>query len=99
MASFSLNLTEVAKATLKQLQGDAGLAKRLSAVRKTLARLESSPRHPGLQSHKFQSLSGPAGEDVFEVYAEQATPAAYRVFWCYGPEKGQITILAITSHP
>jgi len=97
--SFSLNLTAGAKATLKELQRDAGLAKRLSAVRKTLARLESNPRHPGLRSHKFQSLSGPAGEDVFEVYAEQATPAAYRVFWCYGPGRDQITVIAITPHP
>ncbi len=99
MPSFSLNLTVEARATLDELQRDAGLAKRLSAVRKTLARLESNPRHPGLRSHKFQSLSGPSGEQVFEAYAEQATPAAYRVFWCYGPEKGQITILAITRHP
>ncbi len=99
MPSFSLNLTAGAKATLKELQRDAGLAKRLSAVRKTLARLESNPRHPGLKSHKFQSLSGPAGEEVFEVYAEQATPAAYRVFWCYGPGRDQITIIAITRHP
>ena len=99
MPSFSLHLTAGARATLNQLQRDAGLAKRLSAVRKTLARLESNPRHPGLQSHKLQSLSEPTGEEVFEVYAEQATPAAYRVFWCYGPGKGQITIIAITQHP
>lgn len=99
MPSFSLNLTAAAKATLEELQRDRGFAKRLNAVRKTLARLESNPRHPGLQSHEFGSLSGPRGEEAFEVFAEQNTPAAYRVFWCYGPEKGQITILAITSHP
>jgi hypothetical protein len=96
---FSVHLTDRAKSNLKELERDAGLAKRLSAVRRTLARLESNPRHPGLQSHKFQSLSGPRGEEVFEVYAAQATPAAYRVFWFYGPEKGQITITAITKHP
>jgi hypothetical protein len=96
---FSLHLTARAKTTLEQLERDTGLAKRLNAVRKTLARLESNPRHPGLQSHKFQSLVGPNGEDVFAAYAEQSTPAAYRVFWCYGPEKRQITIIAITRHP
>lgn len=95
---FSLHLTATAKATLERLERDSGLAKRLNAVRKTLARLESNPRHPGLQSHRFQSLVGPNGEEVFEAYAEQSTPAAYRVFWCYGPEKGQITIIAITRH-
>lgn len=96
---FLLDLTDRAKATLKELERDGGLAKRLNAVRKTLALLESNPRHPGLQSHEFQSLSGAHGEKVFEVYAEQATPAAYRVFWHYGPGKGQITVIAIAKHP
>ena len=96
---FALLFTREARANLDDLERDAGLAKRLKAVQKTLALLESNPKHPGLQSHKFRSLSGPKGEDVFEVYAEQATPAAYRVFWCYGPAKGQITVIAITSHP
>jgi hypothetical protein len=96
--AFSLHLTARAKATLELLEHDSGLAKRLTAVRKTLARLESNPRHPGLQNHKFQSLVGPNGEDVFEAYAEQSTSAAYRVFWCYGPDKGQITVIAITRH-
>jgi len=42
---------------------------------------------------------GPRGEKVFEAYAEQGTPAAYRIFWIYGPAKNEITILAITPHP
>ena len=96
---FSILVTDEARENLRELEQDSGLAKRLKAVRKTLAQLESNPRHPGLQTHKFQSLVGPNGEDVFEAYAEQGTPAAYRVFWFYGPAKGQITILAITPHP
>ena len=44
-------------------------------------------------------MSGTLGEQVFESYAEQDTPAAYRVFWHYGPGKGRITVVAITSHP
>jgi hypothetical protein len=27
------------------------------------------------------------------------TPNADRVFWCYGPDKGDITMIAITPHP
>jgi hypothetical protein len=42
-------------------------------------------------------LRGPNGEDVWESYAENKTPAAFRVFWCYGA--GVITILAIIAHP
>jgi hypothetical protein len=99
LASFSLVFTVAAAEHLEQLERDHGLAKRLKAVRKTLALLETDPRHPGLQSHEFKSLSRVQGVKVFEVYAEQDTPAAYRVFWHYGPEKGQLTIIAITSHP
>jgi hypothetical protein len=47
---------------------------------------------------KFTSLSGPKGEDIFEAYAQNKTPGAYRIFWFYGPEKKQITIVAITAH-
>ncbi len=38
-------------------------------------------------------------EKIFEAYAEQSTPAAYRIFWYYGPEKDQITVVAIIPHP
>ena len=99
MASFSLVFSTVAASHLERLKQDSGLAKRLKAVRKTLGRLETDPRHPGLQSHEFHSLSGSYGEKVFEAYAEQNTPAAYRVFWHYGPKERQITIVAITAHP
>ena len=98
MASFSLVFTAAAAEHLEQLERDSGLAKRLKAVRKTLARLETEPRDPGLRSHEFKSLSS-QGKKVFESYAEQDTPAAYRVFWHYGPKEGQLTIIAITSHP
>jgi len=96
---FSIIFSVAAAAQLRRLEKDRGLAKRLKAVRKTIGRLEVDPRHPALQSHRFVSLSGPNGEEVFVSYAEQDTPAAYRVFWFYGPEKGQITILAIARHP
>ena len=97
--AFSLILTEEAKANLRELERDQGLSKRLKAVRKTLAYLETNPRHPSVQTHEYKSLTGPGREKVFEAYAEQSTPAAYRVFWHYGPGKGQITIVAITRHP
>jgi hypothetical protein len=96
---FSILFSSVAAAQLRQLEKDRGLAKRLKSARKTIARLEVDPRHPALQTHRFRSLTGPNGEEVFESYAEQGTPAAYRVFWFYGSQKGQITILAITKHP
>jgi hypothetical protein len=37
--------------------------------------------------------------DVFETYAQNNTPGAYRVFWTYGPDKGNLYIINITPHP
>ena len=97
--TFELLFTDQADADLTALEEDASLAKRLKAVRKALGLLETNPRHPGLNTHKFNSLKGPGGEEVFEAYAENKTPAAWRIFWYYGPDNKQITILAITPHP
>ena len=97
--AFKLEFTEQASDDLDALESHAGLAKRLKAVRKALGLLETNPRHPGLQTHKYDSLRGPNGEDVFEAYAENRTPAAWRIFWHYGPGLKKITIVAITPHP
>ncbi len=97
--AFRLKFTHEADRNLKKLETDKGLTKRLKAVRKALAYLENNPRHPGLNTHKFSSLTGPNGEEIFEAYAENKTPAAYRIFWFYGPDQQEITIIAITPHP
>lgn len=96
---FEIYWTEEAQRNLEQLQQNRGLQKRHKAVVKAIRFLAADPRHPSLQTHEYTSLKGPKGEKVFEAYAEQATPAAYRVFWYYGPKKDQITIPAITPHP
>ena len=99
MKLFTLRWTEEAASNLRQLEKDQGLSKRLKAVRKALGYLETNPRHPGLNTHKYESLWSERGEEIFEAYAESKTPAAYRIFWHYGPGKGVITIVAITPHP
>lgn len=96
---FGIYLTDQAKEQLNHLKTDKGLAKRYKAVKKAIRLLSSNARHRGLNTHEFTSLKGPNGEKVFEAYAEQSTPAAYRIFWYYGPEANQITIVAITPHP
>ena len=70
-------------------------------VRKTLKHLGKDPRHPGLKTHHYSSLDHPwdNSQKVFEAYAQNNTPAAYRIFWCYGPGRKEITIIAITAHP
>lgn len=97
--AFVIKLTTEAVENIKSLEADKSLEKRLKAVRKALAFLENNPRHPGLNTHKFHSFVGPKGEEVFEAYAENNTPVAYRIFWYYGPHKNEITILAIVPHP
>lgn len=96
---FTLGFANTAIEDLEKLKKDTGLKKRYKAVSKALALLEQNPKHPSLQTHPYYSLKGPNDEKVFEVYAEQQTPAAYRIFWYYGPERKQITIISITPHP
>ena len=96
---FELEWTDEARGAYQQLKNSASLKKRYQAVKKTIGFLAENPRHNSLQTHEYMSLKGPKGEKVFEAYAEQHTPAAYRVFWYYGPSQGVITILAITPHP
>jgi hypothetical protein len=114
---FVLQWTDAAQATYEDLKGkaEASLAARLRSkkkksskaeglfkqVHKSIQQLGADPKHPGLKTHEFNSLSHPydANGKVFEAYAQNNTPGAYRVFWCYGPKKGEITIIAITPHP
>jgi hypothetical protein len=96
---FELQWTDEAKTTYKLLKDNPSEKARYRAVKKTIKLLAGNPRHPGLQTHPFLSLNGPNGEKVFEAYAQQKTSAAYRVFWYYGPSKGEMTVFAITPHP
>lgn len=97
--TFVLQFTDQADEDLSSLESDPSLKKQLKAVRKALAYLETNIRHPGLHTHKYSSLVGKNNEEVFEAYAQNNTPGAYRIFWHYGPGKKVITIIAITPHP
>jgi hypothetical protein len=70
-------------------------------VHKAVQLLIGNPKHPGLKTHVYDSLEHPFDRKgkVFEAYAQNDTSGAYRIFWCYGPNAGEITIIAITSHP
>jgi hypothetical protein len=94
---FHLRFSTEAKEALDSLQQVD--PRKYQKVLKTLGLMEINLRHPSLNTHKYESLAGPNGEEVFEAYVENKTPAAFRVFWHYGPGKEIITILAITPHP
>ena len=70
-------------------------------VAKAIQKLKDSPRQSGLNSHPYSDLEHPfdSQEKVWESYAQNDTPGAYRVFWGYGPGRGWLTIISITSHP
>ena len=96
---FELEWTEEAKSVYHRLKDNPSQKIRYNTVRKTLKYLGKDPHHNSLQTHPFLSLEGPNGEKVFEAYAQQKTPAAYRVFWYYGSKRGTIIVFAITSRP
>jgi hypothetical protein len=96
---FRLHFAGNAKNELQALEVNPAHVKRYKAVRSALGKLQINPRHPSLNTHKFNSRRGENGEDVFEAYAENNTPGAYRIFWHYGLGKDVITIIAITPHP
>jgi len=52
-----------------------------------------------LQTHEIDALTVKCGFKVFQAYLENNTPSAGRVFWAYGPDKGDITILGVEPHP
>lgn len=96
-----LEFTREAEQQLAALEKDAGLAVRLKAVRSALGKLEQNLRHPGLRTHEFKGRECPHGGKLFEAYAQNHTPGAFRIFWCYAPKPARDTILivAITEHP
>lgn len=99
MPSFTLRVADEAAQVLTALGAAPQYEGKLKKVRRTLGRIQQNPRHPGLNSHKYDSIAGVNGEEVWESYVENKTPSAWRIFWHYGPEKGVITVLTIGPHP
>lgn len=68
-------------------------------IRKALQHLETNPRHPGLKSHEIDVLTEKYGVRIWESYLENRKAGARRMFWIYGPETKEITIVGIENHP
>lgn len=95
-----LIFTETSQEQLQELKNEGSYQKQFKAVNKALKFINNRElRHPSLNTHKYGDFKGPLGEQVFEAYAENNTPGAWRIFWFFGPEQGEITIYAITKHP
>ena len=66
---------------------------------KTVSFIAENPGHPGLASHEISDLTKRYGVKVWQSYLENRKPAAGRVFWTYGPERGVITVIGLEPHP
>src|SRR3990167_5973652 len=98
MKKFDLFYTDDAAQQLSKLEKTNSKKAIYKAVVKTLGLMQVDLRHPSLHTHEHSTLSRKWGYKVFESYAQNKTPGAYRVFWCYGPKKEEITIIAIIPH-
>ncbi len=98
---FEIFFTVTAKTALKNLEKNPAHSGLVKQIKKSIGFLQTNPKHPSLHTHEYTTIPHPfaSGEKVFEAYAQNKTPSAYRIFWCYGPQKKQITIIAITPHP
>lgn len=99
MLEFHIELSEIARKQITQLVRDSSKKAIAKAVIKSLDLMRTNIKHPSLNTHKYDEMTGPKGEIVFESYAQNNTPGAYRIFWFYGPGRKEITILTIIPHP
>lgn len=65
----------------------------------TFKKLSENPKYPALCSHEIKALTKRYDIKVFESYIENNKPRAGSIFWVYGPNKSDITIVAIEPHP
>jgi hypothetical protein len=66
---------------------------------KAMALLANDPQHPGLKSHEIEALSRRYGEKIWQSYLENRNSTAARMYWVYGPDKGEITVIGLEPHP
>jgi hypothetical protein len=87
--------------SIRKLNGDLDKdeEKYFKKLVKTLGYLQENPHHNSLASHEIDDLTRKYGLKVLQSYLENNTPAAGRLFWAYGPDHGEITVLAIEPHP
>lgn len=60
---------------------------------------DHGPHYPGLRSHMYKTARGVNGRPIWQSYIENSTPGAWRMWWHYGPEADQITIISVGKHP
>lgn len=64
-----------------------------------LKKLAQDPHYPSLNIHDIEPLSKRYGLKVWGSYLENRKSGARRMFWVYGPDKMEITIITLEPHP
>lgn len=62
------------------------------------SKLSNDPRYPGLCTHDIEALTKRYGQKVWESYLENHKLGAGRIFWVYGPDQSDITIIGLEPH-
>lgn len=98
--SFRIRYAARAIEELRALERSTSQIGLVKQIKKAIAYLQTNPKHPSLNTHVFTAFKNPYHDKdkVFEAYVQNKTPGAHRIFWCYGPEHGDITIIAIIPH-
>lgn len=66
---------------------------------KAMRLLSQDPSYPSLHTHDIKSLTKRYGVKVCQSYLENNTSRAMRMYWVYGPDRQDITIIALEPHP
>lgn len=64
-----------------------------------LKKLANDPQYPGLNTHEIAPLSKRYGMKVWQSYLENKKSGARRMYWVYGPDQSEITIIGLEPHP
>ncbi len=64
-----------------------------------LKKLSENPNYPSLNTHEITQLSKRYKLKVWQSYLENNTSKAMRMYWVYGPNKNDITIIGLEPHP
>lgn len=64
-----------------------------------LKKLAQDPLYPSLHTHEILPLTKRYGIKVWQSYLENKTSGAMRMYWAYGPDKEEITVIGLESHP
>ena len=64
-----------------------------------MKKISIDPFYPNLNTHEIEPLSRRYGLKVWQSYLENKRSKARRIFWVYGPGKGEITVIGLEQHP